>query len=226
MRILVVEDEAELAEALVDALTDEHHAVDHAADGPRASELFAIHDYDLVILDWSIPPPSGGELLQSWRAEGRTTPVLMLTGSKTSVSDKVSGLDIGADDYLTKPFAFAEVRARVRSLLRRRDKPVKTLLRAADLLLDPTARSAGLAGDPIHLSPKEFALLEYLLNRVDEVVDRGELAEHVWDEASDPSSNVVDVLIHRLRKKIDGNRAEKLLRTIPGVGYMLQSERS
>ena len=226
MRILVVEDETELAEALVEALRDEYHAVDYAADGQSASELVALHDYDLILLDWSIPPPTGGDLLHGWRQEGRTTPVLVLTGSKTSVRDKVTGLDIGADDYLTKPFAFAELRARVRSLLRRRDKRLLGSLQAGDLVMDTGARRVTVNGVPTHFSPKEFALLECLLTRQGEVVGRDELSEHVWDDRSDPSSNVVDVLIHRLRKKIDGARADRLLHTVPGVGYVLKSERS
>ena len=226
VRILVVEDETELADAVVEALQDEYHAVDHAADGKKADELMHVHDYDLVVLDWNIPPPTGVELLRQWRQEGYGTPVLVLTGSRTSVRDKVDGLDIGADDYLTKPFAFAEFRARIRSLLRRRKERLHTNLEAGDLVMERAARAVTVNGDPLHLSPKEFGLLEYLLLHKDQVVSRRDLSEHVWDESFDPMSNVIDVLIHRLRKKVDGTRPTKLLHTVPGAGYMLKSERA
>jgi DNA-binding response OmpR family regulator len=226
VRILVVEDEPEIAEAVVEVLTDDCHAVDHAADGERAAVLMTVNEYDLVILDRQIPPPTGVELLRRWRSEGRQTPVLMLTGSRTSIHDKVEGLDIGADDYLTKPFAFAELRARVRSLLRRRDKQLQAELTAADLVLDRAAHAVSVGGSAVELSPKEFALLEYLLVRKDEAVSRRELVEHVWDENHDSSSNVIDVLIHRLRKKIDGGHSARLLHTVTGVGYVIKGERS
>jgi two-component system OmpR family response regulator len=226
MRILLVEDEAELADAVVEALTCDLHAVDHASDGPSARALADDRDYDLVILDWNIPAPNGEELLRSWRASGRAMPVLILTGSRTTVRDKVAGLDFGADDYLTKPFAFAELRARVRSLLRRRERRDLTCYAAGDLEMERASRTVRVAGETIHLSPKEFAVLEYLLMRCDAVVQRHELIDHVWDGESEPASNVVDVLIHRMRKKIDGEKPKRLLHTIPGVGYMLRSERS
>jgi DNA-binding response OmpR family regulator len=226
VRILVVEDETELADAVVEALQDDYHAVDHAADGKRADELMHVHDYDLVVLDWNIPPPTGVELLRQWRQEGYGTPVLVLTGSRTGVRDKVEGLDTGADDYLTKPFAFAELRARIRSLLRRRKERLHTDLEAGDLVMERAARAVTVNGDPLHLSPKEFGLLEYLLLHKDQVVSRRDLSEHVWDESFDPMSNVIDVLIHRLRKKVDGIRPTKLLHTVPGAGYMLKSERA
>jgi len=226
MRILLVEDEPELAEAVLEVLQDDCHAVDHAADGARASALMSANQYDLVILDRKIPPPTGDDLLRQWRSGGVQTPVLMLTGSKTSVRDKVEGLDIGADDYLTKPFAFAELRARIRSLLRRREKSLHTDLRAGDLVLDSAAHRVTVSGEPIDLSPKEFALLEYLLLRKGQAVSRRELTEHVWDENYDSSSNVIDVLIHRLRKKIDGGSDAQLLQTVTGVGYVIRDDRS
>jgi len=226
VRILVVEDETELADAVVEALEDEYYAVDHAADGKRAAALMQANQYDLVVLDWSIPPPTGLELLRRWRREGYGTPVLLLTGSRTSVRDKVEGLDVGADDYLTKPFAFAELRARIRGLLRRREKHLHTDLQAGDLVMQRAARAVTVNGDPLHLSPKEFGLLEYLLLHKDRVVSRHDLSEHVWDERFDPMSNVIDVLIHRLRKKVDGTRPTRLLHTVPGAGYILKSKRS
>lgn len=225
MRILVVEDERVLAEALVEALQQEFHAVDVARDGATAAELADVNEYDLIVLDWTIPPPTGIELLRSWRRAGRETPVLMLTG-RAAVGDRVDGLDTGADDYLTKPFSLVELQARVRSLLRRRAKPLQALLQAADLEMDRAARRVTVAGRPLDLSPKEFALLEYLLSRKDQVVTRTEISEHVWDDSFDPLGNVVDVTVHRLRRKIDGERDKRLLHTLKGVGYVLRSERA
>ncbi|MEM7357262.1 MAG: response regulator transcription factor [Acidobacteriota bacterium] len=223
MRVLVVEDEEELAQVLVEALEDESYAVDLAVSGGEAEELMDLNPYDLVVLDWTIPAPSGIDLLRRWRAAGSEVPVLMLTGRR-DVGDRVDGLDTGADDYLTKPFAFDELLARVRSLLRRRSKSLQTL-RAADLVLERASRRVTVAEAPIELAPKEFGILEYLLTRVDETVTRTELSEHVWDESFDAMSNTIDVLIYRLRKKIDGGRDGKLLQTVKGVGYVLNAER-
>lgn len=223
MRILLVEDEQSLARALQEALVDEHYAVDLAHDGSTADELMSVNAYDLVVLDWTIPPPTGIELLQDWRQNGIEVPVLMLTG-RLDVEDRVDGLDSGADDYLTKPFSIVELLARVRSLLRRRSKPLSQLS-AGDLTLERASRQVTVADRDITLAPKEFGILEYLLSRTDELVSRTELAEHVWDDAFDAMSNVIDVLIYRLRKKIDGGREKKLLHTIKGAGYMLKSQR-
>ena len=225
MRILIVEDEDVLAQALVELLEEECYAVDRAADGGTASELVEINEYDLIVLDWTIPPPTGIELLRTWRRAGRDTPVLMLTG-RSAVGDKVDGLDTGADDFLTKPFLLPEFLARVRSLLRRRAKPLQSLLSAGDLIMDRAARRVTVSGLSLELSPKEFALLEYFLNRKDEVISRTELSEHVWDDSFDSLGNVIDVTIHRLRKKIDGERGDRLLHTLKGVGYVLKSQRA
>lgn len=225
MRILVVEDEPHLAEPLVEALRTEAYAVDLALDGPTASELKFINEYDLVVLDWTIPPPNGIELLRAWRAEGDQTPVLMLTGH-TDVADRVSGLDTGADDYLTKPFSLVEFLARVRSLLRRAEKPLNSALEVDDLMMDRATHRVTVAGEPVALTPKEFGLLEYFLNHKDEVVTRSDLSEHVWDDSFDAMSNVIDATVYRLRKKIDGGREERLLETVKGVGYRLRSSRS
>lgn len=225
MRILIVEDELVLGQALVELLEDEYYAVDWAQDGATASELADVNDYDLVVLDWTIPPPTGIELLRAWRKEGKDTPVLMLTG-RSAVGDKVDGLDTGADDFLTKPFLLLEFLARVRSLMRRRGKSLQPKLQAGDLEMDRAARLVKVAGRVLDLSPKEFALLEYFLNKKDEVVTRSELSEHVWDDSFDSLGNVIDVTIHRLRKKIDNNREQKLLHTLKGIGYVLKSERS
>ncbi|MEA2694067.1 MAG: hypothetical protein QOJ16_3454 [Acidobacteriota bacterium] len=225
MRILVVEDEEVLADALAEGLRDESYAVDVARRGVEAEEQMAVNAYDLVILDWTIPAPSGIELLRRWRAEGNDTPVLMLTG-RAGVADRVGGLDTGADDYLTKPFAFDELLARARSLLRRRARPLVPALSADDVEMDRSAHAVRVAGEPVELSPKEFAVLEYLLARKGQVVSRTELAEHVWDDSFDAMSNVVDVILYRLRRKIDGDREEKLLQTLKGVGYRLRDHRA
>jgi len=226
MRILLVEDDALLAGAVSQLLVDETYAVDWAASGAAADELAAVNDYDLVILDWGIPAPSGIELLAGWRAAGRMTPVLMLTG-RGSVADRVGGLDGGADDYLTKPFAIDELLARVRSLLRR-GATLGTIpeLRAGDLIMDRATHQVRVGDMAVELTPKEFAALEYLLAHRGRVVSRAELSEHVWDDGFDPTSNVVDVLVHRLRRKIDGERPQRLLHTVRGTGYILHGVRS
>ena len=224
MRILVVEDEPVLAQALVEVLEGECYAVDLAGDGESASEMAEINSYDLIVLDWTIPPPTGIELLRAWRRQGKDTPVLMLT-ARSGIDDRVDGLDTGADDFLTKPFSLPEFLARVRSLLRRRAKALQAALSAGDLVMDRAARRVTVDGRALDLSPKEFALLEYFLNRKDEVVTRTELSEHVWDDTFDSLGNVIDVTVHRLRKKIDGDRADKLLQTLKGVGYVLKSQR-
>jgi len=224
VRILTVEDNVVLGEAIVEILREHSYAVDYAEDGATASELMAINDYDLVVLDRQIPSPDGIELLRQWRAEAIATPVLMLT-ARGEIEAKVSGLDAGADDYLTKPFVFSELLARVRSLLRRRNKPLQSAFAAGDLLLDQVTRAVSVGGKRIEVSPKEFAMLEYLLVHLGEAVSRFEIEEHVWDSAFDSTANVVDVLIHRLRKKIDHGHSKALIHTVMGFGYRLSAER-
>jgi DNA-binding response OmpR family regulator len=224
MRILVVEDEPALGAALVELLEDECYAVDLAADGSAASELADVNEYDLIVLDWTIPPPSGIELLRTWRGRSLETPVLMLT-ARSDLADRVGGLDAGADDFLAKPFQLPEFLARVRSLLRRRSRPLQVGLRAGDVAMDRAARRVEVDGRMVELSAKEFALLEYLLTRKDEVVTRTDLAEHVWDDSFDSLGNVIDVTVHRLRKKIDGEQPARLIHTIKGSGYVLKSRR-
>lgn len=223
MRILLVEDDDALAPALAKALEGECYTVDRAADGATADTRIADFEYDLVVLDWSIPPPNGLELLRRWRALGLNVPVLMLTG-RGRLEDRVSGLDTGADDYITKPFALPEFLARVRSLLRRRERPVSEL-QAGDLVMDRAARQVRVDGEPVSLTPREFGVLEHLLHHRNQVVSREALAEHVWDRGFDPASNTVEVIIYRLRKKIDGRRPGRLLHTVTGAGYLLSSER-
>lgn len=225
MRILVVEDDPRMAKLLCEVLQDAAYAVDHAPSGDVAAELMDLNPYDLAVLDWSIPAPTGLELLRGWRGAGFVLPILMLTG-RDAVEDRVEGLDGGADDYLTKPFSFAELLARVRSLLRRREKAIDMELEAGDLRFDRVRQAVTVDGEGIRLSAKELALLEYFLTRRDEVVRRADIEEHVWDSAFDSMSNVVDVHVHRLRKKIDGRRSDKLLHTVRGVGYVLRSSRT
>jgi DNA-binding response OmpR family regulator len=224
MRILVVEDEPLLADAVAEVLVDEAYAVDLARDGHAASRLMHDNDYDLAVLDWTLPGPSGLELLAQWRERGVQCPVLMLT-SRAEVSERVRGLDAGADDYLAKPFAFDELLARVRTLLRRRGQPLQMRLECDDVVMDRARHQVTVAGAPVELSPKEFAVLDYFLRRPDEVVTRTELAEHVWDDRFDATSNVIDVTVHRLRRKIDGDRPRKLVHAVKGVGYVLKRTR-
>lgn len=224
MKILLVEDEKAVADPLAEFLRAERYAVDMAVDGVSAEELNFVNDYDLIVLDWSIPPPTGIDLLHQWRADGDTTPILMLTG-RHDVEHRVNGLDSGADDYLTKPFSLEEFLARVRSLLRRREKPLLTALAVADVNMNRATHEVTTNGTKLDLSPKEFAILEYFLHRPGQIVTRSELIEHVWDESFDSMSNVVDVTIYRLRSKIDGGRKNKILETVKGVGYILRQER-
>jgi DNA-binding response OmpR family regulator len=225
MRILVVEDEAVLADALLGALEEEEYAVDLVRDGESADRRMGADGYDLVILDWRIPPPDGLELLRRWRGAGIGVPVLMLTGVG-GIPERVDALDTGADDFLAKPFSFAELLARVRSLLRRRHRTLPQEIEAGDLRLERGTHTVTVGGEPVVLSPREYALLEYLMARLDEVVSRQELAERVWGEEEEPQSNLVDVTVHRLRRKIDPDeRAGRLLHTVKGVGYLLRSSR-
>ncbi len=224
MKILLVEDDPRMSDLVREVLEDAHYLVDVAADGDTADEHMAVNAYDLVILDWEVPGASGIELLRGWRSEGHQLPILMLTG-RHEIADRTGGLDAGADDYLVKPFAFRELLARVRSLLRRRRDALSMVLKAGDLQLDSAAHEVTLSGEKIELRPKEFAVLEVLMRRVDNVVSRADLEDHAWDSASDAIANVVDVTIFRLRKKIDRGRPRKLLHTIRGAGYVLRSER-
>ncbi len=223
MKILVVEDSPELLEAISEELREELYAVDTAANGEIASELMAINDYDGVVLDFNIPPPDGLELLAEWRGQGKEVPVLMLT-ARSEIDDRVRGLDAGADDYLTKPFDFPELQARVRSLLRRRARPLAPALEAGSLVLDRARRLVEAGGEPLKLSAKEFAILEYLLSRRGDVVSRPEIQEHVWDSTFDSMTNVIDVFIHRLRKKLGEREGAPSIQTVKGVGYRLSAE--
>jgi len=221
MRILVVEDEKKVASFLKKGLEEEYFAVDCAYDGEEALYMVEANDYDLMILDIMLPKIDGLEVLQGVRDKGFPLPVLMLT-AKDSVEDVVKGLDAGGDDYLTKPFAFAELLARVRALLRRKEREPTGELQVADLVLDPVTHAVHRGGQPIELTAKEYALLEYLMRQVNRVVTRTMISEHVWEYHFDPMTNVIDVYVNHLRNKIDLNSSQKLIHTIRGVGYMLK----
>jgi heavy metal response regulator len=221
MRILVVEDEKKVASFLKKGLEEEYYAVDCAYDGEEALYMVEANEYDLMILDIMLPKIDGLEVLKGIRDKGFPLPVLMVT-AKDSVEDVVKGLDAGGDDYLTKPFAFAELLARVRSLLRRKEREPAGKLQVADLVLDPVTHTVSRGGQEIELTAKEYALLEYLMRQVNRVVTRTMISEHVWDYHFDPMTNVIDVYVNHLRNKIDLDSLQKLIHTIRGVGYMLK----
>ncbi|HWS52975.1 MAG TPA: response regulator transcription factor [Pyrinomonadaceae bacterium] len=220
MRILLVEDEPDAALMLSKGLREESYAVDLAGDGEAALERAYENDYDLVILDVMLPRKGGFEVCRELRRRGSAVPVLMLT-ARDAVGDRVAGLDAGADDYLSKPFDFDELLARVRALLRRRPALYPEVITVADLSIDTRARRVTRGGGEVELTAKEYALLEYLARRADEVVGRADIAEHVWDESYDPFSKVIEVFIQRLRRKVDEGRDLKLIRTRRGEGYTL-----
>ncbi|HOW88482.1 MAG TPA: response regulator transcription factor [Candidatus Omnitrophota bacterium] len=221
MRILIIEDEKKMASFLERGLKEEHYTVDVAYDGEKGLEYAMTHEYDLLIVDWMLPKMSGIELCHQLRNEGKKNPILILT-AKDSVEDKIKGLDQGADDYLTKPFSFDELLARVRALLRRPAHLAdKTVLECANLKLDLIKRQAWAGETEIALSQKEFALLEFLMRHAGEVVSRTAIAEHVWDLHFDPMSNTIDVYINFLRKKIGETVSKGKIETVRGIGYRL-----
>ncbi|MCB1054150.1 MAG: response regulator transcription factor [Acidobacteria bacterium] len=224
-RVLVVEDEPGLGDGLIRVLEEEGYAPRLAEDGASAQALATEHDPELVILDLNIPPPTGLELLRRWRAKGRQMPVLILT-ARDRLEDRVAGLDLGADDYLTKPFSFGELLARVRTLLRRGGHNLVTRLEAGPVRMDRAAQRVEVAGTPVRLPSKEFALLEYLLLRKGEVVSRADISEHVWDANFDSMSNLVDVTVYRLRKRLEQAGSGSLIHTIKGTGYRLEEAAS
>lgn len=222
MRILVVEDQAKMASFLKRGLNEVGYAVDCAETGASAEAFVAENEYDLVILDVMLPDQSGIDTARHLRADGFGGPILMLTALSTT-KDKVHGLDAGADDYLTKPYSFDELLARVRALLRRQGGTGATaVLKYADLEVDLIGRKVRRAGQDIHLTAKEFSLLEYLLRNPERPLGRVSIAEHVWDVRFDSESNVIDVYINLLRKKIDVPFPKKLIHTVVGVGYVLR----
>ena len=220
MRLLVVEDEPKMSRLLQAALQREGHAVDAVDNGKEALWMATECDYDAIVLDVMIPPPNGFEVCRTLRAEGRWAPILLLT-ARDGVTDRVNGLDAGADDYLPKPFSFEELAARLRALVRRPATERPTCLVVGDLELDPATRVVTRAGTVVKLSPKAFALLELFMRRPREVLSRAMLLEHAWDFAYDGDSNVVDVYIRYLRDKIDRPFGKESIETVWGVGYRL-----
>lgn len=223
MRLLVVEDEKKVARFIQRGLEEEGYAVDVARDGEEALALARDGVHDLILLDIGLPGKNGLQVLRELRDGKREVPVLLLT-VRATIEDKVLGLDAGADDYLTKPFAFQELLARIRALLRRQTGGGPAVLKYADLLLDPARRTASRGGEKIELTAKEFALLEYLLRHPGRVLTRTRIIEHVWDYDFDSGTNLVDVYINYLRKKVDSGREPKLIHTVRGVGYVLKAE--
>ena len=219
MRVLIVEDEPELADFLCRALREATWAVDQAASGSAALALLAVNPYDLVILDIGLSDIDGFEVCRRYRAGGGRTPLLMLT-ARDALDDRVHGLDAGADDYLTKPFDVDELLARLRALARRPPAAHDVVLRYADVELNPASRIVSRAGRPLRLTAREFALLEYLLRTPERVLRRGQILEHVWDDNFDPVANAVDVLVGRVRRKLDPEGTSPLIHTLRGAGYM------
>jgi two-component system copper resistance phosphate regulon response regulator CusR len=224
MRILVVEDESALAASLAKGLRQAAHAVDLAPTLAEARAHLAMDRYDGILLDLGLPDGSGLALAREIRSRGDRVPILVLT-ARDSVGDRVAGLDAGADDYVVKPFALEEVLARLRALERRAPEFRPTVIAVADLQVDPSARSATRAGAPITLTTTEYALLEFLARHAGTVLGRAEISAHVWDENYDPFSNVIDVYVARLRKKLDRPGLVPLLHTVRGAGYTLDPDR-
>ena len=220
MRILLVEDEPDTARMLAKGLREQAYAVDVAADGDGALYQLAIHTYDLVLLDVLLPGKDGVAVCRELRATGATVPVLMLTARDT-VQDRIGGLDTGADDYLTKPFDFHELLARMRALLRRGPALLPETLVIADLRINTRSQQVHRGDRPIPLTATEYALLEYLARHAGAVVTRAAIADHVWDESYDPFSNLIEVYVQRLRRKIDADGPRRLLHTQRGAGYIL-----
>jgi len=222
MRILIAEDEKKIAEFIRRGLKEEGYAADTAGTGPDALRLAGENPYDLLLLDVMLPGLDGVEVCRRLRADGLGTPIMMLT-AKDRVEDKVNGLDSGANDYLTKPFAFEELLARVRALLRARPADPSALLKAGAIELDLPAHKARLAGKDLELSAKEFALLEYLVRNKGRTVTRTMIAEHVWDINFDTGTNVIDVYINHLRRKLESSSSGDPIQTVRGKGYVLRA---
>jgi len=223
VRALLVEDDATIAEFVVRGLREAGFAVDHAPDGDAGLTAATGQPYDVAIVDLMLPKRDGLSLIEELRRRAVTTPVLILS-ARRSVDDRVRGLQTGGDDYLTKPFAFAELLARVQALVRRASRvPEATTLTVENLTLDLLSRKVTRGGKPIDLRPREFALLEYLMRNAGKVVSKTMILSHVWEYNFDPQTNIVDVLVSRLREKIDRPFEKKLLQTVRGVGYVLRS---
>jgi DNA-binding response OmpR family regulator len=223
MRILVVEDEKKVASFSKRGLEEEQYEVHTAADGEEGLKLALEKPFDLIVLDWMLPKKDGLSVLKELREKKNVTPILMLT-AKDSVEDIVAGLDSGSDDYLTKPFAFAELLARVRALMRRSELDRGAEIRFGDLRLDPVTHKVWRKDKEIDLTAKEYGLLEYFMRNPHQVLTRTMIAEHVWDYTFDSFTNIIDVYVNYLRKKIDREADKKLIHTVRGVGYILKEE--
>jgi two-component system copper resistance phosphate regulon response regulator CusR len=222
MRILVIEDDPTVGQYVKRGLEEHRWAVDLMTDGEEGERRASSEAYDLVILDMRLPGKSGLDILQSLRAKGFERPVLVLT-AQDAVDAKVTTLRAGADDYVTKPFAFEELLARVEALGRRPQQLRTPVIRVADLELDTATREVRRAGEPIELTPKEYTVLEYLMRHSPRVMSRTLITEYAWDYHFDPGTNIVDVVINRIRKKIDSGQAQKLVHTVRGVGYVVKA---
>jgi len=223
MRVLVVEDDWKIASFIMSGLKQAGFAVDHAADGEEGLHLALQEPYDAMVVDIMLPKVDGLRLIETIRGQRVDTPVIILS-AKRSVDDRVKGLQKGGDDYLVKPFSFSELLARVQALIRRSTRTADTTsLKVGDLSMDLVTRQVVRAGKPIDLQPREFALLEYLMRNAGRVVSKTMILEHVWDYSFDPQTNVVDVLIFRLRSKVDKDFDTKMIQTLRGVGYVLKA---
>jgi DNA-binding response OmpR family regulator len=220
MRILVIEDDRKAARLLAEGLQEERFVVDVAHSGEAGDEMASVNDYDVIVLDWVLPDRDGILVCRDLRERGISTPILMLT-ARDSLEDRVTGLNTGADDYLTKPFGFSELLARIHALLRRSDSTRPVVLRVADLTLDPLSHRVMRGGVAISLTPKEYVILEVLMRHPGEVVSRAALAERVWDVEPETLSNLLDVHVSHLRRKIDAERRPPLLHTVRGGGYRI-----
>src|SRR3989441_2142221 len=220
MRLLLIEDDRKAARVLAKGLQEEGFVVDLAPTGEDGEEQATVNEYDVIVLDWLLPGKDGLAVCRALRGRDVSTPILMLT-ARDNLADRVSGLSTGADDYLTKPFAFAELLARLKALLRRSRVTQSPVLRVGDLTLDPARRRAARGGVAITLTPKEYAILEVLIRSSGELVSRTRLTERVWDEASEVLDNLVDVHVSHLRKKLEHGGGPPLIQTVRGLGYRL-----
>jgi two-component system OmpR family response regulator len=222
MRVLIVEDDEQIASFVIKGLRQAGFAVDHAADGEDGLHMAEVNPYDVMIIDIMLPERDGFSVIESLRSRGNTTPILVLS-ARGSLDDKLKGFQSGSDDYLTKPFSFSELLARLQALLRRTNRgQSQNALGVGDLQMDLLSRKVTRGNREIELQPREFALLEYLMRNSGNVVSKTMILEHVWDYHFDPQTNVVDVLVHRLRNKIDKDFQTKLIQTVRGVGYVLK----
>lgn len=223
MRILIIEDDHNIADVIRRGLQEQHYSVDRAMSGEEGGEMALINTYDLIILDLMLPKMDGVSLCRELRVQGIKTPILILT-ALDAIDSKIEGLDAGADDYLTKPFHFGELLARVRSLIRRQSDEKTSEIQVADLVLDTARRVVARNGLPVALTAKEFALLEYFMMNRGKVLTREQISEHVWDMNFDPQSNVIDSFVRFLRQKIDKDHSTPLIHTVRGIGYRFSDE--